>query len=46
MEDLAWEVIGGRWGNGDHRADALTKEGYDYEAVQARVNQILLGVKK
>lgn len=46
VEDLAWEVIGGHWGNGDHRADALTKAGYDYEAVQARVNQILLGVKK
>ena len=46
VEELALEVIAGRWGNGEDRAEALTEAGFDYEAVQARVNQILLGVKK
>ena len=43
VEALAWEVIGGEWGNGSERARLLTEAGYDYETVQARVNQILLG---
>ena len=46
VEELALEVIAGRGGNGEDRAEALTDAGFDYEAVQSRVNQILLGVKK
>lgn len=44
IDELAKEVIGGQWGIGTARMNALTACGYDYDAVQARVNQILLGV--
>lgn len=40
-EDLATEVIEGKWGNGQERKDRLTAEGYDYNAVQSIVNQRL-----
>ena len=42
-EELAREVIRGEWGNGQERANRLAAAGYSYSAVQARVNQILLG---
>lgn len=38
-EQIADEVIAGKWGNGQERKDRLTKAGYDYGAVQAIVNQ-------
>lgn len=38
-EELANEVIAGKWGNGDDRKKRLTEAGYDYNAVQAIVNQ-------
>lgn len=38
---IAQEVIDGKWGNGDDRRKALTKAGYDYNAVQKKVNEIL-----
>lgn len=41
VDELAKEVIQGKWGNGQARKDALTKAGYDYSKVQARVNEIL-----
>ena len=41
VEELAREVIAGKWGNGEARKKALTEAGYDYSAVQARVNSIL-----
>lgn len=41
VDELANEVIQGKWGNGQARKDALTKAGYDYSKVQARVNEIL-----
>lgn len=41
VEELAKEVIAGKWGNGDARKKALTDAGYDYVAVQAKVNSIL-----
>lgn len=41
VDELAKEVIQGKWGNGQARKDALTKSGYDYPKVQARVNEIL-----
>ena len=41
IEQLAQEVIRGDWGNGSDRRNRLTAAGYDYDAVQARVNQLL-----
>ncbi len=42
IEELAQEVIRGDWGNGADRKQRLTDAGYDYNKVQARVNEILL----
>ena len=41
VEELAREVIAGRWGNGADRCSRLTAAGYDYYSVQNRVNEIL-----
>ena len=41
VEELAREVIAGQWGNGEERKIKLTNAGYDYSAVQAKVNEIL-----
>ena len=41
IDEVAKEVILGKWGNGEARKKALTKAGYDYNAVQKRVNEIL-----
>lgn len=41
IDEIAREVIRGDWGNGQDRKDRLTAAGYDYDAVQARVNQLL-----
>ena len=41
VDELAREVITGKWGNGSDRKNSLTKAGYDYDKVQARVNEIL-----
>lgn len=43
VNELAKEVIAGKWGNGDARKTALTNAGYDYSAVQKEVNRILGG---
>ena len=43
VNELAKEVIAGKWGNGDARKQALTKAGYDYNAVQNEVNRSLGG---
>lgn len=43
-EEIAKEVIAGKWGNGNNRKSKLTAAGYDYNAVQAKVNE-LLGAK-
>lgn len=40
-EQLADEVINGKWGNGTDRKNRLTSAGYNYEAVQAIVNERL-----
>ena len=45
IDAIAKEVIQGAWGTGAIRKTALTKAGYDYNQVQARVNE-LVGVKK
>lgn len=41
IDEIAKEVIAGKWGNGEERKDRLTKAGYDYNAVQKRVNELL-----
>lgn len=41
IEELALEVLDGKWGNGDKRKANLTEAGYDYEAVQEKVNEII-----
>lgn len=43
IDELAKEVIEGKWGNGQERADKLRSAGYDYDAVQKRVNEIIYG---
>lgn len=41
IDQLAREVINGKWGNGKERKRRLTNVGYDYYAIQKRVNQLL-----
>ena len=41
IDEIADEVIAGKWGNGTDRKTNLEKAGYDYDAVQNRVNEIL-----
>ena len=41
VDTLAREVIKGLWGNGADRKNRLTAAGYDYNAVQKRVNELL-----
>lgn len=43
VDELAKEVIAGKWGTGDSRKSALEKAGYNYNAVQKKVNEILAG---
>jgi hypothetical protein len=43
VDELAREVIRGEWGNGSNRRVRLERAGYDYDAVQNRVNEILEG---
>ena len=42
-EEIAKEVIQGKWGNGDTRKKKLTAAGYDYAAVQAIVTKLMSG---
>lgn len=37
-DEIATEVINGKWGNGADRKNALTNAGYDYAAIQSIVN--------
>lgn len=41
IDSIAAEVIQGDWGNGEERRERLEQAGYDYDAVQARVNKML-----
>jgi hypothetical protein len=43
IDEIAREVINGRWGNGRERKNRLTEAGYDYYEVQNRVEEILYG---
>lgn len=41
VDEVAKEVIAGKWGTGNARKSALEQTGYDYNAVQKKVNEIL-----
>lgn len=41
VDELAREVIAGKWGNGDERKMKLESAGYNYQEVQNKVNDIL-----
>lgn len=45
-EEIATEVIAGKWGNGDDRRNRLRAAGYDYNAIQAIVNNRASGGSK
>ncbi|MBQ9702954.1 MAG: SPOR domain-containing protein [Clostridia bacterium] len=40
IDEIAKEVIKGKWGNGAERKQKLTAAGYNYSAVQKRVNEL------
>lgn len=44
--DIAREVMAGKWGTGKEREDAIWNAGYDYNAVQAMVNQMVFTGKQ
>ena len=46
LEEVAKEVIQGKWGNGDERKKKLKAAGYNYEKVQAKVNELKKPAKK
>ena len=41
VEELAQEVLQGKWGNGAERVKRLTEAGYNYNTVQKRVNELI-----
>ena len=41
VDEVAREVIQGKWGNGAERKKRLTDAGYDYNEVQKRVNALM-----
>ncbi len=41
VDQIAREVIRGDWGAGEERRKRLTAAGYDYNAVQNKVNQMI-----
>ena len=41
LDSVAQEVLQGLWGNGQERYDNLSSAGYDAQAVQDRVNELL-----
>lgn len=45
-EQVAKEVIDGKWGNGDERKKKLEAAGYNYRTVQDKVNELLGGGSK
>lgn len=46
VAEIAQEVIDGKWYTGAARKSALTKAGYDYAEVQAKVNELLKNKNK
>lgn len=43
IEEIAAEVIAGKWGSGNDRRQRLSNAGYDYKQIQDLVNKILKG---
>lgn len=43
LDNIAKEVIAGKWGNGEDRKKRLERAGYNYNKVQAKVNELLKG---
>lgn len=41
VDEIAKEVIAGKWGSGSDRKTRLTNAGYDYSTVQKHVNELL-----
>ncbi|MFV0552913.1 MAG: N-acetylmuramoyl-L-alanine amidase [Anaerorhabdus sp.] len=41
IDEIAREVLNGKWGNGAERIQRLTKAGYDHKLVQAKVNDLV-----
>ncbi len=41
VEAVAKEVLAGKWGNGEDRKKRLQAAGYDYRAVQRKVNELM-----
>lgn len=41
VQEVAQEVLQGKWGNGADRKKKLTQAGYDYNTVQAEVNKLV-----
>ena len=41
VEEVAREVVDGKWGNGAERKSRLEAAGYNYSEVQARVNALV-----
>ena len=46
VTEIAKEVIDGKWGNGAERKRKIISAGYDYNAVQSKVNELLNNNKK
>lgn len=43
IDEVAQEVLNGKWGNGNQRKSALIGAGYDYDKVQSKVNELVSG---
>ena len=41
LDEVTKEVLSGKWGTGEQRKQALINAGYDYDAVQKRVNEVV-----
>ena len=41
VDEIAKEVISGKWGNGQERKQKLVAAGYDYSVIQKKVNEML-----
>lgn len=42
-QQIAYEVLMGKWGNGTDRRARLTEAGYDYNSIQSIVNALVEG---
>ena len=46
IEKIAKEVLDGKYGNGNERRSKLSLAGYDYNAVQKRINELVAELEK